>query len=78
MAAPMEATCCHCCCVVIETQYMALVPRSALEPVNMSIEDASRLVFTAGMSIQKRGPLEAPIGGAFREPRLQEATHVHP
>ncbi|MBK7688567.1 MAG: DUF502 domain-containing protein [Elusimicrobia bacterium] len=58
--------------------YMALVPRSALEPVNMSIEDASRLVFTAGMSIQKRGPLEAPIGGAFREPRLQEATHVHP
>lgn len=30
--------------------YMALVPRSSVTPINMSIEDASRLIFTAGMS----------------------------
>jgi uncharacterized membrane protein len=33
--------------------YMALVPRSAVELIDMSIEDATRLVFTAGMSIDK-------------------------
>jgi uncharacterized membrane protein len=38
--------------------YMALVPRSAVEPIDMSIEDASRLVFTAGMSIDKGDLLE--------------------
>lgn len=32
--------------------YLALVPRSSLEPVAMSIEDASRLVFTAAMSVE--------------------------
>jgi len=33
--------------------YMALVPRSSVELIDMSIEDATRLVFTAGMSIHK-------------------------
>ena len=33
--------------------YMVLVPRSMLEPVDLSVEDASRLVFTAGMSMGK-------------------------
>lgn len=31
--------------------YLALVPRASVEPVAMSIEDASRLVFTAAMSV---------------------------
>jgi len=30
--------------------YMALVPRSSIQPVDMSIEDAMRLVLTAGIS----------------------------
>ena len=38
--------------------YMVMVPRSSLELIDMSIEDASRLVFTAGMSIQKTEPVE--------------------
>ncbi len=33
--------------------YMVLVPRSAVASIDMSVEDASRFVFTAGMSIQK-------------------------
>ncbi len=38
--------------------YMALVPRSTVQLIDMSIEDASRLVFTAGMSIHKNGVFE--------------------
>lgn len=30
--------------------YMVFVPKSTLEPVNLSVEDASRLILTAGMS----------------------------
>ncbi len=30
--------------------YMIFVPKSMVEPVNLSIEDASRLILTAGMS----------------------------
>ena len=34
--------------------FFALVPRSSVEPLALSIEDASRLVFTAGMSAGRR------------------------
>jgi uncharacterized membrane protein len=33
--------------------YLILVPKSLVEPLDLSIEDASRLVLTAGMSINK-------------------------
>jgi uncharacterized membrane protein len=33
--------------------YMIFVPKSSVEPLNISVEDASRLVLTAGMSIHK-------------------------
>lgn len=33
--------------------YFILVPKSMVEPVNLSLEDASRLVLTAGMSTKK-------------------------
>jgi uncharacterized membrane protein len=33
--------------------YMIVVPRSMVEPVNLSVEDASRLVLTAGMSARR-------------------------
>jgi uncharacterized membrane protein len=57
--------------------YMVLAPRSSLEPVDMSIEDASRLVFTAGMSAQKREPLDAPLQGAVRAVSTKEGLYAH-
>jgi uncharacterized membrane protein len=33
--------------------YLIFVPKSAVEPLQLSVEDASRLVLTAGMSIHK-------------------------
>lgn len=34
--------------------YMVLVARADVQPINMSIEDATRFIFTAGMSVEKR------------------------
>jgi uncharacterized membrane protein len=36
--------------------YLIFVPRSSVEPLHMSVEDASRLVLTAGMSVRKSKP----------------------
>lgn len=52
--------------------YMVLVPRSAVEPINMSIEDASRLVFTAGMSINKNDLSEGRKNGLQHESIINE------
>jgi uncharacterized membrane protein len=36
--------------------YLVFVPKSKVQPLNLSVEDASRLVLTAGMSIRKPTP----------------------
>ncbi len=50
--------------------YFALVPRSTVESLDLSIEDATRMVFTAGMSAarQKAGR---------RRPRLEDDVPSH-
>ncbi|MCG3205063.1 MAG: hypothetical protein KCHDKBKB_01780 [Elusimicrobia bacterium] len=40
--------------------YLVFIPRSAIEPLEMSVEDASRLVLTAGMSVRQR-PVERTL-----------------
>jgi uncharacterized membrane protein len=36
--------------------YLVIVPKSAVHPLDLSVEDASRFVLTAGMSIRKAPP----------------------
>lgn len=38
--------------------YFVMVPTDLIEPVDMSLEDASRLVFTAAMSVGEKSPTE--------------------
>ena len=40
--------------------YLALVPRSSVEPVDMSIEDASRLILTAAVSVGSQPESASP------------------
>lgn len=39
--------------------YLIFVPKSSVEPLHMSVEDASRLVLTAGMSVRRPKPAAA-------------------
>jgi uncharacterized membrane protein len=43
--------------------YMVLVPRSAVQPVEMSIEDAMRLTLTAGISTKAKKAMETSEPG---------------